>query len=789
MTDAAGVKVIQFFQAVAGRTERAGGVEGSPGVEARRAMVLGAILLLALALRIVYLVEIADQPLFDTPMGDPWYHDEWTKRIATEGWLGTESFFRAPLYPYLLALIFQVSDHSYLAPRIVQMAMGVLGIFLIYLLSRRLFSDARVALVASLMGALYGILIYFEGELLIPSLLVVLDIGAILVLLGAHRRPRMWKWIGAGILLGLSAIARPNILLFLPFVLAWIWWSAGAGARSGTESGETSAPVRISSRRRTLAALALCLCGVGVIVAPVTIRNYMLGGDLVLIASQGGINLYLGNNPVADGRTARMPPGQVPERLIRAEQIRLGRPMTLSERSRFWYARTLNSITEDPIAFARLFGRKLYFLVNSYEIRNNQDIYFFRRYSTLFRLLVWRLDLPGPFALGFPFGLLLPLALAGMVLAGRPEPEHLIVYLFLASYGLSIVLFFVCARYRVPLIPFLIPFAALAVVRGIDRVRRRDLRPLIVPAVVFLGTSLVADSRLAGVDTDTFAQQHFWNGNAYVRRGEYRAGLEEFAAALEIEPGFPLAHLNRGAIFYRLGNENEALAEVRRELEVNPESAEAHHLLATILRETGRPDQAVGHALSAWELDPWMTEAEVNLALVYFDLGRLDEGEEILISLAQRRPDEAGVHEALGKVLAARGDVRGALAAYARAVELEPERDSYQYRLGLLYGRLGDLPQAERHLARAAALDPLRAKYHADLGTVYLRQDKLAAAQEELVRARELAPDQAEVEHNLGLVALRQGRIAEAREHFLRALDLDSGLDAAREGLRMTSER
>jgi tetratricopeptide (TPR) repeat protein len=775
------------FRAQARPSPRTGGVGKSRRM--RNYIALGAILLLALVLRLIYLSEIADQPLFDTPMGDPWYHDEWTRQIEREGWLGSEPFFRAPLYPYLLALVFRIFHHSYLAPRVLQMGMGILGVFLIYLLSQRIFSDRRVAWLAALFGALYGLFIYFEGELLIPPLLIVLDLGSILLLLDAPRRRGRWRWWAAGALAGLSAIARPNILLFFPFALAWVWWTErreGVGAGPGHRAGVLHAE---GGGRRALAGILFCLSGLLVVVAPVTIRNYVVGGDFVLIASQGGINFYLGNNPRADGRTARMPPGEVPDRLIREEQVRLGRPMKMSERSDFWYTRGLRFIVRSPLDAARLLARKVYFLLNGYEIRNNQDIYFFRRYSRLFSLLVWRLDLPGPFVLNFPFGILLPLAAAGMSLGRVRSRSDLLIYLFLASYAISIVLFFVCARYRVPLIPFLMPYAAFALIRGVEMVRRRHFGTLVTPLIVFVVLGLIGGSRLAGVDSDTYAQQHFWNGNAYIRKGEYEAGLREFTATLEIEPGFPLAHLNRGVILHRMGREEEAVAELVREIEQNPGSAAAHHTLAVMLRELGRPNEGLAHALRAHELDPWMTEAEVNLALIYADLGRLAEARDLLASLAVRRPEEESVHAALGGVLSLMGDLAGALAAYGRAADLAPDAAPHQYRLGLLYGRTGNLPLAERHLERAAQLDPGIAPYHADLGTVYLREGKLEAARGEFLRAQQLAPDQAELEHNLGIIALQQGRREDARAHFRRALALNPDLDEAREGLRRAEGR
>ena len=89
--------------------------------------------------------------------------------------------------------------------------------------------------------------------------------------------------------LGLSAIARPNVLLFGPAIVVWL---------------------AIVHRREALRALIYVACvttGCLLVILPITIRNYVVGKDVALIATQGGVNFYIGNNPQADGRTAIVP--------------------------------------------------------------------------------------------------------------------------------------------------------------------------------------------------------------------------------------------------------------------------------------------------------------------------------------------------------------------------------------------------------------------------------------------------------------------------------------------------
>ena len=116
------------------------------------------------------------------------------------------------------------------------------------------------------------------------------------------------------------------------------------------------------------------------------------------------------------------------------------------------------------------------------EIPRNQEIYPARAWSPVLRALLWKV--PG---LAFPFGLLLPLAVVGLVAAWRRAP---ILAASVVLLGLTVAAFFVTARYRAPLIPLLALFAAAGVrwaaVEASGRAR-------LAAGVVALGTYLLAN--------------------------------------------------------------------------------------------------------------------------------------------------------------------------------------------------------------------------------------------------------------------------------------------------------
>lgn len=202
---------------------------------------------LALALRLIYLWQMQDNPCFTTPLMDAAYHDQWARRIAAGDWLGHEVFFRAPLYPYFLGLLYRLLGADPLAVRVVQFVIGSLTCGLTCLLGWRLASPA-VGLLAGLGAALYGPLIYFDGELLLPVLETFWGVALLLCLAWAIEpgqrgatpagEGRVWPWLLSGLALGLFALTRPNILAFAPVLAGYlIWrlgWRPGAGRSPGS---------------------------------------------------------------------------------------------------------------------------------------------------------------------------------------------------------------------------------------------------------------------------------------------------------------------------------------------------------------------------------------------------------------------------------------------------------------------------------------------------------------------------------------------------------------------------
>ncbi|MEM6673678.1 MAG: glycosyltransferase family 39 protein, partial [Planctomycetota bacterium] len=132
-----------------------------------------ALFLVAVALRVAYVLLYRDHPRFDAPAMDAGYHLAWARAIAAGAEFQDGPFFRAPLYPLVLAGFVVLSPGGTLVPRLLQSLLGGLAVVLATRLGARVFGS-RAGAVGGLLVAVSWILIAFDAELLIPTLLVPL---------------------------------------------------------------------------------------------------------------------------------------------------------------------------------------------------------------------------------------------------------------------------------------------------------------------------------------------------------------------------------------------------------------------------------------------------------------------------------------------------------------------------------------------------------------------------------------------------------------------------------------
>lgn len=562
----------------------------SPARAARRTALLLA-LLAAAALRLAHWAAVRDEPFVARLAMDSQEYDRWAQAIAGGDWLGSEPFFQAPLYPYLVALVYRVAGRSLDAVYLLQIAAALAGLWALGRAAEEMAGGGargrRVGAIAAWLGALYTPLFFYDTQLLKESLAVDLAAGLLWALALARRRGGLGLWLAAGALGGALALLRENFLVAAPF-LAPLAWRRGEGARAALA--------------RALAFAA----GLALPLAPVAARNAALGGGFLPTTFQGGANFWIGNNPEADGTYRPLTPGRQIPRLEREEPRRIaeratGRALSAAEVSAFWRDRALAWAAAEPLAFARLQARKLALFWSGYEWPDAVDYYWMKTRSPALSLPLVELTTAA----------LLALAGVALLVAGRRVASFAPALLFALGWMVSTVAFFLFARYRLPAVPALLVLAALPLERFARAVAARRWG-----AAATLGAGILAAwalPHLAGYAPRTDLVEYN-QGRLAQEAGEARAAEEHYRAAFAAAPDNFLAAMNAGTLAARRGALAEALSLLERAAALEPGSADAQANLGAARLAAGDLAGARGALERALALDPDHAAARANLA-------------------------------------------------------------------------------------------------------------------------------------------------------------------------------
>jgi tetratricopeptide (TPR) repeat protein len=591
------------------------------------------IFILAFVVRLIYLLQIESSlPFFYALRLDELYHDVWARQICSGDWLGTEPFFRAPLYVYLLALTYKIFGHDLILPRLIQISIGSLSCVLTYLIASKLF-NRTVGIISGVVACFYAMLILYDAHLLITSLVVFLDLMLIYLLLRTGEKPKPLNWFFCGAVLGLSAIARPNILVFVPFILLWMFF----------QFKSKLLPKAILTRWIILCAGAL------LVISPVTLRNYLVGKDFVLIAWQGGYNFYLGNNPEATGWSTMAPQihGSLGGGIYDAKRLaeeEMKTKLKPSQISRYWYGKGVDYMLSQPLSWLELTGRKALFFWKGYEIPNAQNAYINKDFSTLLDSLL------GESVIYLPFGLVGPLSILGLLICLRRIKRYLLLYLFILSYSTSVIIFFVCSRYRVPVIPILIMFASFSVWWLFQKIRNKQVLQLLTSLVVVAVLLLTLNTRLESLTGDQRAMNHFMLGRAYYQLGEVESAINEWETSLGFDPSLNLSRITLADAYFNQGSLDLAMMHYTTAILYDTSGHDRCYLgLAMIYHQREDRDRAIEYYLRSIGTNPRFEQAHLMLGRAYHEVGLFEKAKDEWEKVLELNPNNEAALKLLGR--------------------------------------------------------------------------------------------------------------------------------------------
>jgi tetratricopeptide (TPR) repeat protein len=697
--------------------------------------ILVAVLAAAWLSKLVVLLQLHAHPLLQ-PQGelDGAAYLDLARRVAGGDLLaGDRVFFISPFYVYFVAAVLAVSGGSVMAVQVVQTALGTAAVWLVAE-TARLWHGRTAGRLAAGLAALTG---YFTfNEILVLQSAV----DPCLTALGLWLAARAWlrgglRWFAAtGTVLGLHALNRPNVLgwalsaIVLTAVAPWLTSRGRTGDRG-------AAPRRLGGVGPALALAG----GVVLAIAPVAIRNGVVAGQAAPIASHGGLNFFIGNNPDADG-TFEMVDGITPSivgqdrDMTRVASRALGRPVSDTEASGWFYGRAWAWMRGNPLKAAGLFARKLAYVFNATDLALNYSYaYFSRDERTWLSALV-----VGPW-------LLLPLGLAGLwwgrPAGASPPPADARAWwlwsAFVPVYAASVAVFFVAGRYRMPLLVALSVSSGVALARlwamrragraalawalglmaglgvlcnlglGLDDGRAEQRTEMILHEID-VGEDGAARALLVRTEPDHPAKALllYRVGQAYLDRHDPAQAEPVLERAHQLVPGRPEVRLVLGQALLDLGRPAEAVPHLRAALDAGVRPDLAAFDLARALSAIGSPAEAISvlHRVASPEkLD---RDSQAVIAQLALDLGDPPFAASILRRLVALAPDDARLHETLGLALGLLGRGPDSLAELSEACRLDPSSASARLNLAVAEAEAGRIAEARRLAEEALRLRP-----------------------------------------------------------------------------------
>ncbi len=497
------------------------------------------IMVVALVIRVVYLTQLsADEIGGELSIDSEFYWNLASDILAGKG-LPEGALTFNPLYPFFLVVVFKFLGSSLLITRIVQSFLGLLTIAFIYLAGRRLAenfekekpSGMMLGVVAISMAVLYPQFFLYEGMILGTTLEILLltasfTLGLALdedlhgekaLRVGSKKVP---PWLSGGILgafCGAGALGRPNLFLLLLVALP-IWLFA-----------------RNRRKRIWLTPVLGFIVGAALFLLPPTIYNAKKSGNFVPVTTHGGINLYIGNIPGTYG--VYQPPknmrgemrGLIEDARFRAEE-ETGRNMTDAEASDYYVHKTLENIKQNPTGWLILLGRKLILFWNKVEVHDMPEVLYFQDSLPLFKF---------PF---LPFSVISALGIAGLIILLRSGKNRSIVCLFLGTSYVSILLFYLNSRYRIPIVPVVILLASYFIVWVSREISQKRFKNTTIMFAVALATFILISNRTM-VKANKGSVYTFL-GTYYMNAGEEAKAAKIFAKAYHLDPNRDTSIIN-----------------------------------------------------------------------------------------------------------------------------------------------------------------------------------------------------------------------------------------------------
>jgi tetratricopeptide (TPR) repeat protein len=372
----------------------------------------------------------------------------------------------------------------------------------------------------------------------------------------------------------------------------------------------------------------------------------------------------------------------------------LGRDVSPSEFSDYWFSEAFSFIKNNPRAAFALFLRKTALYFNGYEVPHMESYDLARaRYGTLRLLFV-------------SMWMLLSLGFFGMLYGLRQWRKHFLLYGYVLAFSFSIILFFVTSRYRIQIAPALALFAAYAVLVTLPTALmnlRRQLLPVVALAAIVLVTN---PSLFALAEDEVLWVEYTHEARRLSKIGKHDEALAVINKGVALHPDYADSYINRALVQKAAGKSFEVVEDYARAVDLDPNQYAVQYDFGQVLRQLRMYEPAIEAYHKAIELNPVMLEAYNNLGITYRTLRRYDEAHLQFQKVIELDPHYIKAYNNLGASLAESGDLDRAIDVMVRGMQVDPDYANTYKNLGMAYIQKRDVRLAYEMFEKYLTLKP-----------------------------------------------------------------------------------
>ena len=256
----------------------------------------------------------------------------------------------------------------------------------------------------------------------------------------------------------------------------------------------------------------------------------------------------------------------------------------------------------------------------------------------------------------------------------------------------------------------------------------------------------------------------FWLASLYTHQNRHQDAVSLYYRALDLNPNAIETHTGLGLALNALGQAAEAESRFRFALDLAPETPELHYYFGAALFSQAKFASAEAAFRDALRLRPDFEEARINLRETLLKQDKTDEAAKI----------ERQMQEATERKRAALAAPKANLkAARVKPLPAKPVTAATYFNEGEQAFQASRYQQAVAAYQKAVSLDPNFMLAHYGLGTALMQANVLDEARVSLQKALTLKPTHENTLINLGNVLLRTGQNYEALDCFEKAIALN----------------